>query len=326
VGETTVSESYLELHLPADGSYIGSTIYSGELEPGESAFVLNPIEWAPAPSRVGWHNYHGRSVTLKAEPGIYDNSYWANVYVPQLPTYELDLRPSDLYTKSRGSGTSVTEVSIMGTDITNTGDLPGDATAHFNLLQSTAGESTGEKDQTPVSIGPGETYEIFRYGSGEKELYYNPQQKGDDSIKVEVTVEDDRKVHDSATASTSWRTPPSGDPGEPCESGEPQLEVETSPSETIIGNRVSYDVYLVECEDEEEGTLKKRELSPSEYSVAYDPGSIGPREYLTLYRGSEQARGKIPRQTSKDEIRFAWRVEHDGSGAWGIGAAIWVKR
>jgi len=322
VGETTVSESYLELHLPADGSYIGSTIYSGELEPGESTLIYQPIVWYAGAN--GWHEYNGRGVTLKAHPvpSSEDSSNWDYVYVPQFPTYELDMAPSDVKVAPERQDRYVNVVGVHGAKITNTGDLPGDMTARFNLLESENGESTGEKDQTSASIGPGETYVINTYERRGNELYYNPAQDRKDTIKVEVEVEDDRKVHDSATARKSWNRVLPDDPGGPCETGEAQMDVVTSPTATIVGNRVSYDVYLAECED---GEPVQRELNPSDYSVGYYNGSVGPPAYLTLYRGSEQAKGEIPRETSKDKIRFAWLVKHHDSGASGIGGAVWVK-
>jgi hypothetical protein len=236
-----------------------------------------------------------------------------------MPPSDVTLIPSD-------KNKAVTQVAVLDAEITNTGDLPGDATARFNLLESENGESTGEKDQTSVSIGPGETYVIDQYPRGENELYYNPQLEWEDTIKVEVEVEDDRKVHDSATARKSWLRVLPDDPRGPCEGGTPELRVETTPGITYSGESVDYDVYLVECEDEEEGTLKERELSPSEYSVEYAPQSPGPEEYLTLYPSQEEAEGEIPSQVSRDRVELGWRVEHHGSDASGYGGAIWVKR
>jgi hypothetical protein len=320
---TVAAETIVRLTIPGEDERIGG-LGTDEIEPGETVAVPTPVTWHYGPH--GWHALDGENVEVRATTTTWDGDYRKDVAIRQLPTYELDMPPSDVTLIPSDKNEAVTQVAVLDAEITNTGDLPGDATARFNLLESENGESTGEKDQTSVSIGPGETYVIDQYPRGENELYYNPQQEWDDTIKVEVEVEDDRKVHDSATARKSWLRAPSDDPGGPCEGGGPQLEVETNPLSTITGVRVSYDVYLVECEDEEEGTLKKRELSPSEYSVAYDPGSIGPPQYLTLYRNSEQAKGKIPDHISKDELRFAWRVEHHGSGAWGIGGAVWVER
>ena len=326
VGETTVTESYLELHLLDDGSFIGSTIYTGELEPGESTVVRKPIVWYASDN--GWHEYNGMDVTLKAHPApsSEDNSDWEFVYVPQFPTYELDMVPSDVKVVPDDKNEPVSVVTVLDAEITNTGDLPGDATARFNLLESEDGQSTGEKDQTLVSLGPGETYVIDQYPRGENELKYGPSNGWMDTIKVEVEVEDDRKVHDSATARKSWVRAPPDDSGGPCESGTPEMRVETNPVIQFNRQNVDYDVYLVECEDEEEGTTKKRELSPSEYTVEYAPQSPGPEQYLTLYPSQEEAKGEIPDHISRDRVELGWRVEHHYSDASGYGGAIWEKK
>ncbi|PSQ46821.1 hypothetical protein BRD19_11390 [Halobacteriales archaeon SW_7_65_23] len=317
---TVAAETIVWLTIPGEDERIGG-LGTDEIEPGETVAVPTPVTWHHGPH--GWHALDGEDVEIRATTTTWNGDYRKDVAIRQLPTYELGMPPSDVTLTPSDENKAVAQVAVLDAEITNTGDLPGDATARFNLLKSENGESTGEKDQTSVSIGPGETYVIDQYPGGMNELFYNPQQEWEDTIKVEVEVEDDRKVHDSATARKSWNRVLPDDPGGPCETGEAQMDVVTSPTATIVGNRVSYDVYLAECED---GEPVKRELSPSEYSVEYDPGSIGPAEYLTLYRGSEKAVGEIPRQTSKDEIRFAWRVEHHGSEAWGVGAAIWVER
>ena len=317
---TVAAETIVRLTIPGEDERIGG-LGTDEIEPEETVAVPTPVTWHYGPH--GWHALDGENVEVRATTTTWDGDYRKDVAIRQLPTYELDMPPSDVTLIPSDKNKAVTQVAVLDAEITNTGDLPGDATARFNLLESENGESTGEKDQTLVSIGPGETYVIDQYPRGENELYYNPQLEWEDTIKVEVEVEDDRKVHDSATARKSWVRVLPSDPGGPCESGEAQLEVVTSPTATDAGDRVSYNVYLVECED---GEPVQRELNPSEYSVGYYNGSVGPPAYLTLYRGSEQAKGKIPDHLSKDKLRFAWLVKHHDSGASGIGGAVWVER
>jgi len=319
----TVAQAYIELAI-AGGELLGSTI-TDEIEPGETAYApLNDFVWHTGDN--GWHEYNGRTVDVRATTGSWEGSRERSIDVPQLPTYELEIDQSNMKIIPSRSEAPVTQVAVLDALITNVGGLPGDATGRFELLESEIGDSTGVRDETVGTIEPGESRVIDQYPRGENELYYNPSSAAEweDDIAVKVDVYDDLGgVHDSETFNLSWsRSPPSGGGDNPCEVG-PQLDVETEPVTATAGEIVSYDVYLLNCADGEEGIVSKRKLSPSEYSVEYAPQSPGPREYMEIRRTSEKVRGHIPGHISRDKIEFGWRVEHHGSDASGYGGAIW---
>jgi len=182
------------------------------------------------------------------------------------------------------------------------------------------------KDETDMSIGPGESYVIDQTSSGLNELFYNPLNEWEDDVTLEVDVYDDLSgVHDSETFDRSWVRSTPGGGGDPCETGENQMEVETNPSVQESRKIVEYDVYLLTCEDQEEGRVNKTKLDPSQYTVEYAPQSPGPREYLELRPADEEARGTVPDTISRDRVELGWRVEHKGSDVSGYGGAIWEK-
>lgn len=325
---TVTSDAYIALYLAGDGSFLGDIILTDGIDPGEEVVPVRPISWHSRPSGGGWHDYDGESVDLRATTDTWDGDYRKTVDVPQLPTFELDIRGSNVRTIPSQSESPVGQVAVLDALVTNVGDLPGDATARLELLGSEAGDSTGMKDETGATIEPGESYVIDQYERGENELYYNPSTDAEweDDVEFEVDVHDDLGgVHDSETFDLSWsRSPPSGGSDNPCEAG-PQLNVETEPQTAVEGNFVEYDVLLKECIDEEEGLINERELSPSEYSVEYAPQSPGPEEYMNLRPTAEAVTANIPSHVSRDQVEFGWRAEHYGSDASGHGGAIWFR-
>jgi len=327
-GETD-AQSIVELRAVGDQEVIGATL-TDDLAPGETASL--PVEefvWSG--DADGWHQYDGETINVRATTDTWEGNKWRSIDVPQLPTFELQMEPDAV--EATGSGTdSVSQVRVSEATITNTGDLEGRAEALFILEDSLKSEDVGVRDRLSDdsrgidyrSIGPGESYTVDTYVSGETELYYNPQGSADkrDDVNVSVTVLSERtgKIHDSDEFDLFWNRWDAGGGGGPCETGEPELSVINLPNKPE-GVPVALTVKLYKCED---GNPVERTLSPSEYTVEYHAaGSVGPPQYFSVHDNGGAVSGSLPIEDDRDYIEYAWNVYHKDSSAHGAGGALW---
>jgi len=327
-GETD-AQSIVELRAVGDQELIGATL-TDDLAPGETASL--PVgEFVWSGDADGWHQYDGETIDVRATTDTWEDNRGRSIDVPQLPTFELQMEPDAV--EPTGSGTdSVSQVRVSEATIENTGDLEGRAEALFVLEDSLKSEDIGVRDRLSDdsrgieyrSIGPGETYTVDTYASGETELYYNPQGSAakHDDVNVSVTVLSARtsKIHDSDEFDLSWNRWDAGGGGNPCETGEPELTVRNDGA-ARENELVALSVELSKCES---GSTTTESLSPSEYIVEYDTaGSVGPPEFFSIHANGGAVSAQLPTQDDRQYIEYAWNVYHKNSSAHGVGGALW---